>query len=133
MSAAVSVNVSITYTPPNAPANSGVISLLQNASYNGHNVGQIDVLPTVPANTNIPVPFAAITSAKVIAIKNNMSSEIGIKINGASTNTFNLKANGFLIYAASGAPDASQFASASIVTTAQPSVSETISFGVWGD
>lgn len=127
--------LNIQYTPPSAPANSGVASLLVGGTYNGGQAGSIDVPTTIVVSppTVIPVPFGSVDAAKLLVIRNNMSSEIGVRLNGAITDTFNLPPGGEFIYAAPTAPGAIPLTSADVVPTVVPTVIEKIDYWCFGD
>ena len=82
MSSTATVSLSLQYTPPSAAANSGNVSFQTQTSHNAQNVGNIDVNPADPTLTEFPVPFGAVGQAKVLVIKNLMTSDIGVRING---------------------------------------------------
>lgn len=133
MSSTAVVTLGIQYTPPSAPVNSGQSSFSTSSVYNSQNVGQIDVQPTdIPATIFI-IPFGSIASAKVAVIKNLMSSDIGVRINGAVADNFKISAGGELIYACQIAPSSNPMASISIVTTATPGSIENVSYWIFGD
>lgn len=127
------VSASLQWTPPSAPVNSGNAKFDVVAGVNAQNVGQIDVNTSVTPGTAFPVPFGSIEAAKVLVIKNMMSSEIGVRLNGAEVDTFRVPAGGFMMYAAPQAPGASPISSAQIVTTASPSQVQQVDFFVYGD
>jgi hypothetical protein len=127
--------LNIQYTPPSAPANSGVASLVVGGTYNGGQAGSIDVPTTIIVSppTVIPVPFGSVAAAKLLIIRNNMSSEIGVRLNGAVANTFNLPPGGEFVYAVPTTPGAIPLTSADVIPTVVPTVTEQIHFFVFGD
>lgn len=127
--------LNIQYTPPSAPANSGVASLLVGGTYNGGQAGSIDIPTTIVVSppTVIPVPFGSVAAAKLLVIRNNMSSEIGVRLNGAVSNTFNLPPGGEFVYAAPTAPGAIPLTSADVIPTVAPTVIEKIDYWCFGD
>jgi hypothetical protein len=129
----VTVTASVQWTPPSAPANSGTATFNVVASVNAQNVGQVDVQVSDPPGAVFPMPFGSIATAKVICIKNMMSSEVGVRINGHVTNDFRVPAGGIVMYAAPVGPNSEPWASASIVTTASPAAIEAVQFFVFGD
>lgn len=129
----LTLNSSLIYTPPAAPANSGLGSLAVTHTYNASAVGTIDVPNGTVVSTVIPVPFGSVSAAKTLIIKNNMTSEIGVRINGSVTNILNIPAGGKLEYSAPTAPVAVPITSASIVNTVDPTALERVQFFVFGD
>lgn len=129
----VTVTATVQWTPPSAPANSGTATFNAVASVNAQNVGQIDVQTSDAPATVFPMPFGSVQAAKVICIKNMMSSEIGLRINGHVTNDFRIPAGGFILYSAPVGPNSEPWSSASIVTTASPAAIENVQFFIYGD
>jgi len=133
MATNVTVTASLQWTPPSAPANSGTATFNVVASVNAQNVGQVDVQTADVPGTVFPMPFGSVQAAKVMCVKNMMSSEIGVRLNGHVTNDFRVPAGGMVMYAAPVGPNAEPIASASIVTTASPAAIENVQFFIYGD
>lgn len=131
--ATFAVNLAVTFTPPGANVNSGQSSFPTQGTYNAQCAGQLDIPSSTIMGTVFPIPFGSIQAAKLLVIKNMMSTEVGIRINGASVDNFRLASGGELMYAAPSAPTSAPFASASVVTTASPTADEQITFVVLGD
>lgn len=127
------VSLGVSYTPPGASLNSGNSTFQLQSTYNGQSVGQVDVATTYTPGTPIPVPFGNIAAAKVVIVKNMMSVEIGIRLNGAISNTFNLAPGGEFAYAASAAPSSTPLISASINPVSVPATTESVYYFVFGD
>ena len=133
MASQASVTVSIQFTPPSAPVGSGSAVFQVTASHNAQNVGQIDVNPADTPATIFPVAFGSVAKAKILVVKNLMSSEIGVRINGAVADTFQLAAGGEFCYVCSAFPATTPVTSVSVVTTASPAAVELIQYWVFGD
>lgn len=133
MASTVTLTVGVQYTPPSAPTNSGVASFTTQASCNAQNVGQIDVQPTDAPSSLFPVPFGSVGYGKVVVIRNLMTTEVGVRLNGEVTNRFRLPAGGELVYATPIAPSLEPLASVTLVTTASPTNPENILYWVFGD
>lgn len=131
--ATFTVACALTFTPPGAPVNSGQSSFPTQGTYGAQCSGNIDVPASTVIGTTYAVPFGSISAAKFLIIKNMMSSEIAIRLNGAVTDTFRLAAGGEFMYASPAAPGATPLASASILTTASPSADEQVLFVALGD
>lgn len=129
----VTFNGSLQWTPPSAPVNSGTATFAVVSSVNAQAVGQVDVQVSDPPATVIPMPFGSINAAKVVCIKNMMSSEVGVRLNGAGSNNFNVPAGGMFMYVSPVGPNAIPISSASIVTTASPAAIEAVQFFIYGD
>lgn len=129
----VSVNLTVQYTPPSAPANSGNITYQVSASCQAQNVGQIDINPSDTPSTVIPIPFGTVNSAKVLVIKNKGSVDVGVRLNGALADNFKISANGEMAYVVPAAPTATPVTSASIVIITAPTQIEYVEYMTFGD
>ena len=121
------------YTPPAAPANSGVASLAVAGTYNAGQPGNIDVPSGTAISTVFPIPFGSVSDTKLCVIRNNMSSDLGVRINGAVANNFELAPGGVFMYAGSAAPATDPLTSVSVVTPAVPATLEKVLFWTVGD
>lgn len=128
-----SIALNLQYTPPGSPVNSGVASIPVAGTYNAGQSGSIDVPTTATVGEVIPIPFGSVTAGKLVVIRNNLSAEVSVKLNGSSPVNFNLPPGGEFMYAAPTAPGASPMTSVSIVLTAVPSVTERMIYFVMGD
>ena len=129
----VTVAATLQWTPPSAPANSGTATFNVVAQVNAQNVGQSDVQTSDTPGTAFPMPFGSVQAAKVMCIKNMMSSDVGVRLNGHGSNDFRVPAGGMVMYACPAAPGADPVSSASIVTTASPASVENVQFFIYGD
>ncbi len=129
----VTVNASVQWTPPSAPANSGNATFNVVAPCNAQNVGQIDVQTTDAPNTSFAIPFGSVAAAKILIIKNMLSAEIAVRLNGSGSDNFRIAAGGVLMYSAPIAPGSTPLSSVTVLTTASPSVIENVQFFVYGD
>ena len=128
-----SATFTFTYTPPNAPVNSGVASLAVSGTYQGGQAGSVDVPPGTTVGTVLSIPFGSVAAAKVLVIRNNMSSEVGIRLNGSGSNNFNIPAGGQIVYLVPTTPVAVPLTAASIITIVDPTAIERVNFWVFGD
>lgn len=128
-----SVSLNLQYTPPGAPANSGVAAIPSAGTYNAGQAGTIDVPSSVTIGDILPVPFGSVAAGKLVVLKNNLSADVSVKLNGSSPVNFNLPPGGVFMYAAPTAPGASPMTSVSLVLTAVPTVTERVSFWIMGD
>lgn len=128
------MSVTLQWTPPGAAANSGLSSFATTTNYNAQNVGEIDVQPTATPATVIPVPFGAVSSAKMILVRNMTSAEIGIRLNGANADTLSLPAGATFSISSATTATGTPVSSASVVLTT-PSVTtiEKVYYYVFGD
>lgn len=133
MPSQATATLSLQYTPPSAPTNSGNAVFSLSASFNAQNVGQIDVNPSDTAPTTFPIPFGSVSKAKILVIKNLGTTDIGVRLNGSPSDNFQISAQGELAYVCQTAPATTPITSASIVTTASPPAVETIQYWVFGD
>jgi hypothetical protein len=131
MASTATVTVSITYTPPSAPANSGTVSLSVPVSCDAQNVGQIDIPASTAPSTALNIPFGSVNSARIILVKNLTSQELVLKMNG-SLAISNIAANGELCYVCPIDPLAVPLSSVSLTTTAAFLGPESIQYWVFG-
>jgi len=133
MSSTVTVSRTIQFTPPSAPVNSGTGTISTQAIYNSQNVGDIDVQITDASGTSFSIPFGSVGAAKVAIVKNLMSADIGIRINGSVADNFKLPSGGVFSYESSSAPGSDPLSSITVITTATPTQISNISYWVFGD
>jgi hypothetical protein len=128
-----SLTLGITYTPPSAALNSGSSSFPVTGTYTAMNVGQIDVQATSLPGATVPVPFGSVAVAKAVLVKNVTLSDIGLRLNGSGSDTFQLSPGGEFLYAAPIAPGTSPMASATISIGTPPISDGAVHFIVLGD
>ena len=128
-----SAQLNLQYTPPGSTVNSGVASLAAAGTYNAGQSGTIDVPTTAQVGDAFPVPFGSVSAGKLVVIRNNLSAELSVKLNGSSTVNFNIPPGGEFVYVAPTAPGANPMISASLILTAVPTVVERVLFFVFGD
>ena len=87
---AFTLSETVQWTPPGTPDNSGMTTLTSTGTENAQSVGKHDVLASIAPNTVLSIPFGQVDAAKVAIIQNNMSAEIGVRLNGAVANDFTL-------------------------------------------
>jgi len=133
MASQASATVSLQFTPPSAPTGSGTAVFQVTANHNAQNVGQIDVNPADVPATVFPIPFGSVAKAKILVIKNLGTSDVGVRINGAVADTFQLAAGGELCYVCATFPATTPITAVSVVTTASPPVVEAVQYWVFGD
>jgi hypothetical protein len=131
--ATVTTNLTISWTPPGAALNSGNSIYQLQATYNGQNVGQVDITTAYVPAALVSIPFGNVTAAKVLFVKNMMSQEVSVRLNGAIADTFNLPPGGEFLYAIPAAPLAVPMTSATISAAAAPAVTESVQFFLLGD
>ncbi len=125
--------LNLTYTPPGAPAGSGVAALAQAGTYQAGQAGTVDVPPGTTVATVLPIPFGSVAAAKLLVIKNNGANEIGVRLNASGSNNFNIPAGGMIAYAVATAPVAVPLTAASIITTVDPTTVDRIQYWTLGD
>lgn len=125
--------LTLAYTPPGAPVNSGVASLALGGTYQAGQAGSIDVPSGTTVGTALDVPFGSVAKAKLLVVKNNLSSEIGVRLNSAVANNFNVPAGGIFSYVAPTAPTAVPLTAVELITTVDPTATERVLFWVFGD
>jgi hypothetical protein len=131
MASTATVTVSIVYTPPSAPTNSGTVSLTVPVSLDAQNVGQIDIPASTAPATALAIPFGSVNSARIILVKNLTSQELVLKLNGGLAIS-NITANGEFLYVCPTDPLALPMSSASLTTTAAFPGLEAIQYWVMG-
>lgn len=133
MSDQLTTQVSVTYTPPKAAANSGQSTLGTSGAYNAASVGSIDVPNGTTPPTTFSVPFNAVDNAKTVIVRNDMTSDVGIRLNGAVADNFELGPAGEMIISSPTAPGTTPITQVDVVTTADPANLERIFYWVFGD
>lgn len=131
MASTATVTISITYTPPSAPTNSGTVNLSVPVLHDAQNVGRIDIPASTAIATAIDIPFGSVNSARVVLVKNLTSQELILKLNG-SLAISNITANGEFCYVCPTDPLATPLSSASLTTTAAFLSPESIEYWVFG-
>ena len=129
----LTTQLSVTYTPPKAAQNSGQSTLGITSTYNGQSVGTVDVPPGTTPPTTFAIPFGSVSAAKACIIRNDMSSDIGIRLNSAVADNFELGSGGELMITSPIAPSTTPLISVDILTTADPTSLEQVFFWVYGD
>lgn len=128
---AATVTLSIVYTPPNAPANSGTATFTTAITHNAQNCGLLDVPASTTIATEITIPFGGVSSAKILIIKNSMTQDLILKLNGSSI--YHLSPGGVFNSAMSVEPLSLPLTAATVTTTATLPALEQISYFVLGD
>ena len=130
---AFSVNVTVQYTPPSAAANSGLGTLAFTGTENAQSIGRLDIPNGTSVATVLPIPFGAVGAAKVCIVQNLMSTAVGVRLNGAVADDFEL-GPGQTFALIGGVPGGTlPLVSVDIVTTADPAATEFALFWVMGD
>ena len=130
---AFSVTLTVQYTPPSAAVNSGLASVAITGTENAQSVGRLDVPAGTSIDTVIPVPFGAVDEAKVCIVQNLMSSAVGIRLNGAIADDFELGPGQTFALLGAVVGLVTPLTSLDIVTTVDPTVTEFCNYWVMGD
>lgn len=125
--------LNLQYTPPGAPVNSGVAALSAAGTYQAGQAGTVDVPTGGTIGDTFDIPFGSVAKAKMLVVKNGLSSEVGVRLNGAGANNFNVPPGGVFAYVVPTAPLAVPLDSAELVITAVPSAIERVLFWCFGD
>lgn len=126
--------LSLQYTPPGAPVNSGVASLAVNGTYQAGQSGYVDIPPGTVVASVLPIPFGSVSAAKVLIVQNKGANEVGVRLNGHSVNDFNIPPGGSFAYIVPSEPGAVPLTSASIVTIVDPTTNpDAVYFWCFGD
>jgi hypothetical protein len=134
MSTNASTTFNLQYTPPSAPAGSGTAVFVLPVTFNAQCVGQIDLQPIITPPDVISIPFGGVAKAKLLIIKNLMSNDIGVRLNGSVTDSFDLCTMGEFIYISPTNPLASPITAAVVVALIAPLATvESIQYWVFGD
>lgn len=127
------VTVGLQYTPPSAPDNSGVSTLGTSGSTNAQNAGTLDIPNGTVVGTVFGIPFGSVSAAFCCIVKNNMSSSIGVRFNGAPADEIEIAPSGEFMLSGSAAAAGTPLTQVDIVTTADPTSTEQIHYWVFGD
>jgi hypothetical protein len=135
MASTVVTQSSVQWTPPAAPANSGLSTFTVQASHNAQNVGTLDIPSGTAPATVFNIPFGSVGKAKVLIVKSLMTSDIDVKINGTTDPIFILAPGGSFRYEAPSDPTTGvrPVISASFATLVAPTAVESVQFWVMGD
>ena len=127
-----SLSASLSYTPPGATAQV-VAALANNATYDAQSIGTIDIPDGTGAASAFAVPFGSIgVGAKLLIIKNRNNADVGVRLQGAVADEFQLPAQGFIMISMPVNAGANPVLSASITTTAIQSGNGYVDFFVYG-
>jgi hypothetical protein len=133
MATTATVNVSITYTPPAGATNSATASLATAASNSAQNVGVIDVPSGTGPAATFPIPFGSVAAAKILIVKNAMSSDLGVQLNGSGTDIYQISAGGMMMIGMPTEPGADTLTDATITVIDAITSAQTVQFWVFGD
>lgn len=133
MASPFSKTTGIQWTPPSTPANSGNSTVAVQGSVNVASSGQVDVPAATTLATVFAIPFGTVSKPLFFAIKNKMSSDIGIRLNGAVANNFKLAPGGYIEMSMPAPTVDEPLTSCSIVTTAVPTALELVDWWIFGD
>jgi len=128
-----STSQGIQWTPPGASANSGNSTLTTQGTENAQSVGKLDIPPGTTISTVFPIPFGTVDAAKVCVVQNQMSSEVGVRLNGHVTDDFTLGPGQRFCIDGATAGSTTPLTSVDIVTTVDPATTEQINYWVFGD
>lgn len=129
-----SVSVGVQWTPPSSATNSGNSTLTFVGTENAQNVGRIDVPAGTVAPTTFAIPFTSVASAKVVIILNQMSTEIGVRLNGTGADNFTLGAGQAFAVIGPVAGTTTPITAVSVLTTSDPAPNtEYVSYWIFGD
>ncbi len=105
------------------------------APYQSMHSGTLDVPPSTAPATAIPIPTGSIgTEITAVRIVNNLSLDIGIRLNGAVTDEYQVPPGGEFQYVTPVAATYLPLTAVSIATTAeQVEIDESVAYWVFGD
>lgn len=130
------VGLTVQWTPPAAAVSSGNSSFSTQLQYQAQNVGNIDVPTTAAPATVFAIPMGSVDQAKCIIIRNALSADVGVRLNGAVADNFRLASGAEWALVSPTAPTGAPLGlvtSVSIVTTATPLSIEQVFFFIFGD
>lgn len=134
MAHTVVFSASVQWTPPSAPTNSGQSAFTFQASYNAQNTGSHDVPSGTAPATEFPIPFGSVNKAKLLVIKNLMTTDVNVKLNG-STDLITLAPQGMMSFNNPTDPTTgtNPLTEASVIILTSPTNVEAIQYWVFGD
>ena len=133
MNDAFTVNTTVQYTPPSAASNSGLATLATSGTENAQSVGKLDILSSITPGDVVAIPFGAVDAAKVCIVRNLMSTEVGIRLNGAVANDFTLGPGQKFQIDGAIAGTTTPLVSVDVELIAAPSATEFVQYWVVGD
>lgn len=111
------LTVGLKYTPPGGAADSATPSVSATSAYTPQVEGTVDIPDATMAAVVFSVPLGTVDSCSVLVLKNKTTQDLGIRINGALADQFQVPAGG--IFALGGAlPSAAPVTQLDVVTTA---------------
>lgn len=120
-----------TYTPQ-AATQPVTISRQETVTYVPSNTGAVDIPDATVATTAFVVPFGTITSATYIEVVNDNDQDMGIRINGAVADNFQISPGGRFVVVQEDESTANPITAVSVVTTALQVGDGIVSFTVVG-
>jgi|SRR5690606_11467037 len=131
----VTINFGLTYTPPAAAQNSGQAVIATTAAYEAQSVGTLDIPTTITPASIIAVPFNAIDNgAQVFMIQNLTANPVGVRLNGAVANNFQLESGASWSYFGPSIPTTDPLTAVDVeIITAPVTSTHYINYWVFGD
>ncbi|AGP41513.1 hypothetical protein [Sorangium cellulosum] len=121
----------LTYTPGGGGALTQ--SFRVTAPYTAISAGTLDIPDATASGQAFVIPFGGVnTDARGLVIKNNTGLDIGIRLNGAAANIYQLAAGGVFMHWAPAAAAAGALTGASVTTTAATTGPGTVDYIVLG-
>lgn len=122
----------VQFTPPSAPANSGVSSFASQGNYEAQNIGTVKIPTTMTPPTTYDIPFGLVGSALMILIENQMSISIGLKLNGSVTVNFDLAPGAVFLMSGATASAGVPLTEVSFTVATAPTTTSHVNYFVFG-
>ncbi len=127
------VNTTVTWTPPGTPENSGVATLATSGVENAQSVGKHDILTSISPASVLSIPFGSVDAAKVAIVENLMTTEIGLRLNGAVANVITLGPGQRFILEGAVAGGTTPLTQLDIEIITAPTATEFVLWWIFGD
>lgn len=102
-------------------------------SHTAQNVGIIDVEAGTAPATEFAIPFGSVEAAKLLIVRNLMTSEVQVKVNGSLAPIFTIPAQGMEMFAVPSIAATFPIAAMSFLTTATPGNTESVQYWLFGE
>jgi hypothetical protein len=122
----------LTWTPPGG-GGVHVTNVSVSCTYAAQSDGTIDIPDTTPSTTAFSLAFGSIATPKMLLIKNDNNQDMGIRLQSAMSDEFQVPANSEVMIAMPTAPLSNPITAIKVVTTALQTGAGSVSYLLFGD
>lgn len=120
----------LSFTPPGGGTQ--VMNVAVQAPYSAQVEATIDIPDMTTSATAFALSFGSIASATLLLVKNDNNQDMGVRLQAAVANEFQVPAGSALLIAMPAAPGSNPVTAAAVVTTATQSGPGSVSYAVFG-